>query len=69
MEIRLYKDPEAEAMKSIVFATIFSAMQLACCGARVRGPEGGLFGIKFGSKPEVMRELMKQVRFYGEKVH
>lgn len=46
-------------MKSIVFATIFSAMQLACCGARVRGPEGGLFGIKFGSKPEVMRELMK----------
>lgn len=56
-------------MKSIVFVTIFSAMQLACCGAWVRGPEGGLFGIKFGSKPEVMRELMKQVRFYGEKVH
>ncbi len=46
-------------MKPIVFVTIFSAMQLACCGARVRGPEGGLFGIKFRSKPEVMRELMK----------
>ena len=46
-------------MKSIVFATIFSAMQLASCGAWVREPEGGLFGIKFGSKPEVMRELMK----------